>query len=144
MRYNPPLGTTAMAVARDGNSAPSYCPLVLLTSALAAGIVCDRYELRSPAVWWLSAATLLAAWLALWRWRRERLASSLLLASAMALGGVWHHTYWRLYRADEIGRLVREDARPACVEAVAITSPRWVPAPPPTPLRTIPQGEKSE
>jgi competence protein ComEC len=30
------------------------------------------------------------------------------------------------------------------VEAVALQSPRWIPAPPPTPLRAIPHGEESE
>src|SRR5439155_5771103 len=49
-----------------------------------------------------------------------------------------------LYAADEISRMVQEVARPCCVEAIATQSPRWVPAPTPTPLRTIPQGEQSE
>ena len=30
----------------------------------------------------------------------------------LAAGGAWHHGYWRLYRADEIGRMVDEESRP--------------------------------
>jgi competence protein ComEC len=40
--------------------------------------------------------------------------------------------------------MVDETVRPMVVNAVAITSPRWSPAPPPSPLRTIPKGESSE
>jgi len=80
----------------------------------------------------------------LWILRRERAASWLLLFSALAAGGAWHHGYWRLYAADDISRMVNEDSRPACVEAIAISSPRWIPAPPPDPLRTIPVAERSE
>jgi competence protein ComEC len=122
----------------------TYCPLVLLAAALAAGIAADRAWAMGVVAWWAIATGSLVLWLVLWLGRRERLASWLLLASCLATGGLWHHSYWRLYAADDIGRIVREEAGPICVEGVALTSPRWVPAPPPTPLRTIPQGERSE
>ena len=95
-------------------------------------------------VWWLLSLAGLLGWCAVWIIDRHGPASFLLLMSVLAAGGAGHHGYWRLYRADEIGRMVREGSGPVCVEAIAITSPRWVPAPPPTALRTIPQGEKSE
>src|SRR5436190_171837 len=129
---------------RGRAAAPTYYPLVLLICALAAGIVADRCLSLATQAWWMTGVAAVAAWLGLWLVRRERAASWVLLASVLATGGAWHHAYWRLYAADEISRMVQEVARPVCVEAIAITSPRWIPAPTPTPLRTIPQGERSE
>lgn len=123
---------------------PRYFPLVLVVCALAGGIVLDRYWPVPAALWWFGSVGFLAAWLALWFRRQEKPASALLLAGVLAAGGAWHHVYWRYYPANEIGRMVDETFRPLVVEATAITSPRWSPAPPPTPLRTIPKAESCE
>jgi competence protein ComEC len=128
----------------DRPAAVTQYPLVVVVCALVAGIAADRWLALAAEVWWTAAAMGLLAWIGLSWLRRERSATWLLLASLLATGGAWHHAHWRLFAADEIGRMVQEDSRPLCVEAIAITSPRWVPAPPPTPLRTIPQGEASE
>ena len=85
---------------------------MLLASALAAGIVCDRYWALCLGCWCLPAVAALLGWLVLWQTRNDRLASSCLLVSTLALGGIWHHTYWRLYRADEIGWRVNADPAP--------------------------------
>jgi competence protein ComEC len=122
----------------------TYFPLALVVCALAAGIAVDRGLSLPAALWWCAALGLLAAWVVAWQAGRDRLGSSLLLAAVFATGGAWHHVDWHVYRTDEISRMLHEQARPACVEAVALTSPRWVPAPTPTALRTIPQEEKSE
>src|SRR6186997_1106519 len=124
--------------------APAYSPLVLLVSAVATGIVLDRCYPLPATAWWLAALALLLAWLDTWLRQHDRRASCLLLLSYFAIGGAWHHAYWHVYPANEIGRMMREQSRPCVVEAIAITSPRWVPAPAPTALRTIPQGERSE
>lgn len=124
--------------------APAYAPLVLLAAAMATGIVFDRCCPLPATAWWLAALTLIIAWLVTWLGQRDRRASCLLLLCYLAIGGAWHHAYWHVYAANEIGRMMRERSRPCVVEAVAVTSPRWVPAPAPTALRTIPQGERSE
>src|SRR5262245_6065996 len=124
--------------------APTYFPLVLIVCAVAAGITLDRLHPLASAVWLGTAVAATALWLLLWLAHFNRLASTLLLAGFFAAGGAHHHDYWRLFGVAEIGRSVDEILRPAVIEAVAITSPRWVPAPPPTPLRTIPQGEHCE
>jgi competence protein ComEC len=134
----------ALHTDRGQPAAPTYYPLVLIVCALAAGIATDRVTFLSLTGWCLSAVIFLAAWFAYWLFFRDRFASWLLLASVLAMGGAWHHAYWRLYSADEISRLVPEISQPCCVEAIAITSPRWVPAPPPSPLSTIPQNAESE
>lgn len=124
-------------------TAVTYYPLALIVCAMAAGIAADHGLSLDARIWWLMAASSLAMWSLLW-WRRcDRVASSALIVSVFATSGAWQHAYWRAYATDEIGRMVQEEAHPLCVEAIAITSPRWVPAPPPTPLRTIPQGEES-
>jgi competence protein ComEC len=138
-----------MTTRPDGTSerprdVPNYHPLMLVVCALAVGIVVDRYAPLSAPVWWLLSLAALLGWCAVLIIERHRLASFLLLICVLAAGGAGHHGYWRLYRADEISRMVREGSGPVCVEAIAITSPRWVPEPPPTALRTIPQGERSE
>ena len=138
------MRTTALSTKVAAPSGPSYFPLVLLCSALAVGIVADRSWPLAAEAWWLAAAAGVAIWLLLWLVRLGGSASWLLLFSVLAAGGAWHHAYWRLYESDEIGLMVDETVRPICVEATAITSPRWIPAPPPTPLRTIPQGEQNE
>src|SRR5215471_15938332 len=129
---------------RSRPAAPTYHPLALLVCALATGIAIDRWLAMAALAWWLIALLAIDLWLPLWLARRDTAASWLTLVAFLATGGAGHHLYWRLYRADEIGRMMHEKSRPICVEAVAITSPRWVPAPAPTPLRTIPQGEQSE
>ena len=68
----------------------------------------------------------------------------LLLGAVAAAGGSWHHDRWNLYPDDEVGLFVREEIRPLVLEGVAVTSPRWVPAPPLTAMRTIPKGDESE
>jgi competence protein ComEC len=125
-------------------AAPAYHPLVLAVCALAAGIALDRWSPLAAGTWWTIAVAGLAVWSLLWTAKRNDIASGVLLLGIAAAGGAWHHDRWRIFRADEIGRMVQEEARPFCVEAIAIQSPRWVPAPPATPLRTIPQGEQSE
>src|SRR5690349_18856579 len=132
--------------AGNARTAPAfiYYPLALIVCALAAGIAADRYRPLPAEAWWFAASGVLILWLAVWLRRRDSIASWLLLASVLATGGAWHHAYWRVYATDEISRVVQEESRPFCVEAIAAQSPRWVPAPPPTPLRTIPQGEESQ
>ncbi len=121
-----------------------YHPLLLLVAALAMGIAFDRYFPLAAEVWWLAAAASLAGWWLLWRTSHEAAASWALLFSWLACGGAWHHDRWNLYRDDEIGRMVREEIRPIAIEGIALHSPRWVPAPPLSAMRSIPKGDESE
>ncbi|HUE73864.1 MAG TPA: ComEC/Rec2 family competence protein [Pirellulaceae bacterium] len=123
---------------------PRYQPLVLVLAAAAGGSVADRCAPVPAAVWWLAAVGLIGVWLAMFLRRREQAASWLLLAAFAAAGGAWHHTHFRLYGVHEIGLGTAEQFRPLCLEGIAQSSPRWVPAPPKTALRAIPKGESSE
>lgn len=122
---------------------PRYQPLVLVAAALAAGIVADRYSPASAVVWWLIALATWCGWLLAWRLRWTQFATALLCCSVAGLGAAWHHQRWRLFGEDEIGRFAVDEARPVCLEAIAVGSPRWVPAPPDDPLCAIPRGERS-
>ena len=123
---------------------PRYQPLVLLLSAAAGGIVADRIVPLPALGWWLAAAIVLTIWLLARLRRRDGTASWLLLGAFAAAGGAWHHDRWDLYGRDEVGLALGEVSQPLCLEAIALSSPRWVPAPPPTALRAIPKGEESE
>lgn len=121
-----------------------YQPLVLVLAALAAGMVIDRSYPLGPYLWFGISTGCLFLWMVAWRMQRERLGSICLLAGVAAAGGTWHHDQWNLYRDDEVGLFVREEIRPVVLEGVAVTSPRWVPAPPLTAMRVIPKGDETE
>lgn len=126
-----------------GGRWPRYQPLVLVAAALAAGIAADRFSSTAVVAWWLAALTCWCAWLLTWRLRWTLSGTALLCLSVAALGAAWHHQRWRLFGEDEIGRFAVEEPRPVCIEAVALSSPRWVPAPPDDPLCAIPRGERT-
>ena len=125
-------------------SRATYQPLVLLVSALAGGMALDRLVSAPAALWWFGSCGLLISWTLLWRRKRERGASTVLLLAVAAVGGAWHHDRWSLFGDDEVGRMVTERIRPLVLEGVALHSPRWSPAPPPTALRTVPKGDETE
>ena len=131
------------ALATPHFALPRYQPLVILLAAVAAGMVADRTAPLPAAVWWLAAALCLAGWLKAKR-RGPSEASWLIVAAAVASGGAWHHDRWRLYGREEIGRGIGEITQPLCLEGIALSSPRVVPAPPTSPLRAIPKGDESE
>jgi competence protein ComEC len=135
------------AICRNAASAalvePRYQPLVLVLLAASAGIVVDRFT-PLPILWWLGAAgAAILLWLVGWCFGRSRLSAALILLGATCIGGAWHHLYWREFAADEIGSRAFEEARPACVEVVVLSPPRWTPAPSASPLRSIPKGDES-
>jgi competence protein ComEC len=137
--------------------APRYQPFVSITLAFAAGIVCDRYIPRQlyaitanqthSVAWFLicycCCACCLAIWWLVWRRRRGALAGWVLLLSAALAGSAWHELNWFLFDRNEIGRFAAYEPAPVCLDAIACDTPERVSAPPPTPLRAIPVGEKS-
>jgi competence protein ComEC len=128
--------------------APRYHPLVIVLVAAAAGVAADRwlapaaavFRLGAPA-WWAMAAACGAAWWLLWRRGRDALACVALWLCVAAVAGSWHHCRWSLFRDDDMLRFSREIGRPACVEAIAIESPKSSPPGEYDPLRAIPAGE---
>ena len=130
--------------ARSSVVARPYHPLLLLVIALATGIAIDRWRPVAAEIWWLASLAGLAAWWLLWRNRRDVAGSWALLAATFAIGGAWHHDRWNFFAEDEIGLMVREEIRPIAIEAIAQHSPRWVPAPTMTAMRSIPKGDESE
>jgi competence protein ComEC len=145
------------AADRRATGARRYQPMVAVTLAVAAGIVWDRYgpqRLVANAadsisgcfwfyVWWFGAALFVAAWWIARRRRCDAHAGWLLLMAAALAGAAWHQVNWFLYDANEIGRYAGFEPGPVCIEAVVLKSPERVSAPPPTPLRAIPVGERS-
>jgi hypothetical protein len=114
-----------------------YCPLVVVLAAVCAGIVIDRHANLSMGIWLAVAVGGLIGWLLLWRRSLDLPAAVVLAVSLAAAGGAWHHIRWHYFSGDEIGLFAREHAEPVCLEAVAVTGPRLVPAPQYDPLRSM-------
>ncbi|HVA45437.1 MAG TPA: ComEC/Rec2 family competence protein [Pirellulales bacterium] len=121
---------------------PRYQPLVLVAAACAAGIVADRLVALRTDAWLALGFTTWCLWF-LVRRRRTALPTALLALALAGLGGAWHHQHWFLSDRHEIGLYAAESPRPACVEAIAIGSPRQIAARPPNPLRAIQQQDRS-
>jgi competence protein ComEC len=122
--------------------------LVIVALTLAAGIALDRTGLPAVALsgflaLWLMAAAGLGAWWWLWRDGHPAISAWLLLAAIAGAGGAWHDLRWNLFPTHDAGRYANLETTPACVRAVVLAAPELVPAPPPTPLRAIPSGERN-
>lgn len=137
-----PPQTTPPQAAPPRVDAPRYQPLVVVLVAVCAGIVADRFRPLPVWVWWAGAACALVVWLALWR-RWERAASIVLLVAVAATGASWHHCRWSLFDGDDLGDYAREQRQPACLEAIALKSPRLIPAAEPDPMEVIPHGDRA-
>jgi competence protein ComEC len=127
--------------------------MLVLAVAFATGVCWDRFATAAEypsgvLVWWMAAACWLAAWWGLGRWFRGRptvgVRSVVLCGGVLCAGAAWHHARWNHFDVREIGRYAAPHAAPTCVEAVALQSPRSLPAIPPSPYRAIPVGERSQ
>ena len=125
---SPPIVAVA-DVRREAKSAPvaGYHPLVIALTAVAAGMVVDRYRPLPVAVWWAIAAAGLGGWFMLWRRRQNKVASVILLLAGLALAASWHHCRWNLFGGDDLGLFARSQQQPVCIEAVALQTPRVIP-----------------
>lgn len=121
-------------------------PLLPIAIAAVVGIVLDRATVASLGcgLWWLLAAAALATWA--WCFGRGRYAASgmAVLAAVVAVAGGWHHWQWNLFGDDDIGRLATRESQACCIEAIARAGAERIAAPPHSPYRAIPQGEKSQ
>lgn len=139
----PDNATQTVAAAR------AYRPMTVVAAAFAAGICCDRFAVpASLAVWWTAAVFWLIAWWGLGSWKRRSASDPLralfLCGCVLSVGAAWHHARWNLFDRREIGRYAADHIVPTCVEAVALQSPRSMPAIPLSPYRAIPVGERSQ
>ena len=120
-----------------------FPPLMVVFVALALGVLAD-HRLSAPVEVWLAVAVgSLLGWFVLWWVGWNRTAGVVLLLAVACAGGARHHQHWNLYGPDELGQAASDSPRPICLEAVALSSPRRVAAPPDNPLRTRPVGERS-
>jgi competence protein ComEC len=118
-------------------------PLVVLLAAACVGIMVDGCLDCSIIVWSGIGAICLIAWLAAWLQSFLRVAVIPLLLAMLSLGGVWHHLCWNVYDETEIGRYAHGPPGPACIRVRVIDAVKIIPAPPPSPMRTMPTFERS-
>jgi competence protein ComEC len=120
-----------------------YQPLVAVFVAVCIGIVADRCAEPAMTFWLIAALAALCAWLLLRRLAHNRSAAIALLLAAAGIAGAWHHLRWHYFDAKDIGLFAHESAEPVCIEAVASSGPRLVPAPPYDPLRSVKKPEQT-
>ena len=123
--------------------APRYQPLVVVLVAVCAGVMIDRSWPLPLALWAAIALGAWAVWLVLWRRNHDRAAAVLVLTAAGATGAAWHHCCWCLFDRDDLGHFARRVAEPACVEVIALQTPRAIPPPEPDPMMPIQSGSRS-
>jgi len=116
---------------------PRYQPLLIVLAAAAAGIAADNYFPRATWLWMAAAGTAMVLWWRLWRRNWSRFASIVLLAAIASAAGAWHHCRWDWFPADDLGNFAPGKAEPVCLEAVALSAPREVPAPPVDPMQSL-------
>ena len=121
---------------------PGYNPAVIALTAVAAGMVVDRYRPLPLAAWWIIAAACLGGWFLLSRKRLYLAASVVLLLAAFATAGSWHHYCWNVFGSDDLGLFARTQQQPVCIEAVALQTPRVIPEPEFNPLRPRRAGDE--
>ena len=115
-------------------------PLVLVLIAVASGVAIDRYGLVQPNAWPPLGTLGLVLWWYLARQSRWHISSGLLLITAVACGGGWHHLHWRRYAANEIGRYTHARPQPVCIEVLVRSAPREIPTPMRNALNPVTRG----
>jgi len=109
---------------------PSYQPMVLVCFAFALGVWSDRLVGLNWIVSSSGAAACLVGWIAIIKSgdteRFSSIGSTLLLIGLVFIGSFWHHGRWNWFGESEIGRFASNVAQPCCVEAIAISEPRWM------------------
>ena len=120
----------------------AYQPLVVVLAAVCGGIVVDRWAAVSLPAWLGAAIVGWFVWVLLWRFRRNAAAAMALLLTLSAIGGAWHHFRWHYFAADDIGLFATESPTPVCIEVIATSGPRFIPAPREhDPLRSVMQSD---
>ena len=66
-----------------------------------------------------------------------------MLAAIGGVGAAWLDLRWNYFPADDLGNYADLETAPSCTTANVLRAPEVLPAPPSTPLRAIPGGERS-
>jgi competence protein ComEC len=110
--------------------APRYQPLVIILTAVASGILVDRYVPLAVGVWAILGMMAFATWWFL-RWMHcNRWAGAAVLCASAALAGAWHHCQWSLFPEDDLGNYASPQRQPVYLEARVLRGPRPLPPPP--------------
>jgi len=124
--------------------AAHYQPLVVVLLAYCAGLCFDRWADIDHAWWILGAVTALAMWLFAWRRGATLLPGICVLLAVVMTAAAWHHTRYRTYRDDDLGRFARLTAAPVCLQVRATAAPQLVPASHASPLRSAPAHDRTQ
>jgi competence protein ComEC len=95
----------------------TVAPLIPLLLAFASGIAIDREACPLSSTTWINLALAALAVGCLWL-KREWASSLTLFATAIAVGGAWHHFWWNDRSPQDLFWSVTETPRPAWVSGV--------------------------
>lgn len=144
------MRTATVQAERRVNCAWPYQPLVPAAVALAAGVTLDRRLAIGAESWLVTVGGFAFIWcLIAFQWparaahdavpRPRWLATIALLLAVTAVGGAWHHVYWNVYPANDVGQWVNRATTPARLRGVVVDEPLVVPPGPRDPLQSRPQ-----
>src|SRR5262245_6573518 len=137
------VGRTAGHGAPPAAPAVRRSPAVPVAAAFAAGILADHLLEPHLIVWFIAAATLLAAWAIALRLRMGWPTAALLLAALAAAGAGWHHWRWSVVGADHIVRFAAEVPQPVHLTGRLLDQPWMVPRKEPELPAAIPQFDRT-
>ena len=127
----------------DPRPSRRYQPLVVVFVAVVVGVVADHGFSFGLGVWQTIAIVAWLAWFGLWLRHWEQASAVALLLSAAAVAGGWSHCRWNLFGEGDISLYASGPSHPVALEGLVATGPRFMPAPPRDPLRTLPLGDRS-
>lgn len=136
----PTLSSPRGAVGSSSDDNFLQAPLVPFALAVTAGIVLDRTLGLPLLTSLLGAVAGIMTWAITFFGGKPRLAVVYLGISAAALGGGYHHGYRNVYRADDIGEFVTDDAQLTQLRGVLEEEPNIRLPPPPSPFQSIPRA----
>jgi competence protein ComEC len=122
---------------------PWQSPFLLLTGAVTAGIVADRFSHTNLALD-LAVVTLgLAAWAFSFRRQKPEIAIGCLLLVSGGLGAAYHHFRHDVFAADDIGWHATPEARPIQARGVLDEEPAILAQQAANPLTSVPHGDST-
>ncbi len=120
---------------------PSYQPLLLMVSAMAVGILIDRFSHLSPALILICFVAAIVVWGICFKCNKLRISGVALLIATTILAAGWHHYWWNYYGVNDIGFFAQSEPQPACIEGTICREPDLSSAPISSVFDPIPRRE---
>src|SRR5262249_26340904 len=128
---------------RSARERSMRAPALPIAVALAAGIAIDRLSGIPLSIEFAIDVALVIAWGILFRSKRWRWSSVLLVAGVCSVGATWHHLRWSSLRGNDVSRFASEEPRPVRLVATIRGDPAIAPKQNDDVPSAIPQYDRS-